>query len=269
MLANQAWQELFPTAEVNFQNEGGFDHSSALLLVHKDEQNGKKAFRYFTMWKKATQFEELVKQAWDTPVHVQGSKMFIVMQKLKQVKIRLKEMSKRGFHDLQAEEIKAQQVMMHAQQQMHLNPSDRVLADAELEALIAGDENTRVYHQSIKAKRLKNRIKSIKDEEGNWHNKADSLANAFLAYYKKLLGSNVDQRIEAMSQIVQAGPLVSDAHRAILNAPYTTEEVKNSLFSIPASKAPGPDGFGSYFYKDAWHIIEEDVVVTVLDTLIP
>lgn len=35
--------------------------------------------------------------------------------------------------------------------------------------------------------------------------------------------------------------------------------------SIDGSKAPGPDGFGAYFYKDAWGIVQEDVISAVLD----
>lgn len=52
---------------------------------------------------------------------------------------------------------------------------------------------------------------------------------------------------------------------AILNAPYTAEEVKVDLFSIPGVKALGPDGFGSYFYKGSWHIVGDEVIANVLD----
>lgn len=39
------------------------------------------------------------------------------------------------------------------------------------------------------------------------------------------------------------------------------------MFSISGIKAPGPDGFGSFFYKDAWNIIGEEIVAAVLDPL--
>lgn len=43
------------------------------------------------------------------------------------------------------------------------------------------------------------------------------------------------------------------------------EEVKNALWSIPEDKALGPDGFGSQFCKDCWHIVGGDVVAVVVD----
>lgn len=42
MLVNQAWQEMFESIEVNFQCEGEFDHSPALLIVFPNVGGGKK-----------------------------------------------------------------------------------------------------------------------------------------------------------------------------------------------------------------------------------
>lgn len=93
------------------------------------------------------------------------------------------------------------------------------------------------------------------------------VSEAFLRYYKKLLGSNVNNRRTVMPEIVTSGDILSAEHLAILEAPYTAEEVKEALFSIPGSKAPSLDGFGSYFYRDAWPVVGEDVIAAVLETL--
>ncbi|KAL9227736.1 hypothetical protein vseg_003388 [Gypsophila vaccaria] len=47
--------------------------------------------------------------------------------------------------------------------------------------------------------------------------------------------------------------------------PVTRKEVKETMFSIPNTKSPGPDGFTSKFFKDAWNVFGEDVVVAVKD----
>uniref|UniRef100_A0A803NHH4 Reverse transcriptase domain-containing protein n=1 Tax=Cannabis sativa TaxID=3483 RepID=A0A803NHH4_CANSA len=44
VLANQAWLDAFPTAEVFFATESTFDHSPALLHIHPECQTGKKPF---------------------------------------------------------------------------------------------------------------------------------------------------------------------------------------------------------------------------------
>ena len=66
---------------------------------------------------------------------------------------------------------------------------------------------------------------------------------------------------------MQEGPVITQAHREIFNAPFTVEEVQKALKSIPGNKAPGANGFGTYFYRDAWTIVGDEVVEVVLDTL--
>ncbi|XP_074283325.1 uncharacterized protein LOC141607874 [Silene latifolia] len=43
------------------------------------------------------------------------------------------------------------------------------------------------------------------------------------------------------------------------------EEVKQCIFSIPNGKSPGPDGYSSQFYKDAWDIIGDEVGAVVIN----
>ena len=38
-----------------------------------------------------------------------------------------------------------------------------------------------------------------------------------------------------------------------------------AMWAINGDKAPGPDGFGSHFYKDCWHIGCPDVITAVVD----
>ena len=48
-----------------------------------------------------------------------------------------------------------------------------------------------------------------------------------------------------------------------LNRRITQEEIKKAIFSINDSKAPGPDGFTSLFFKKAWSIVGSDVTEAV------
>lgn len=52
-----------------------------------------------------------------------------------------------------------------------------------------------------------------------------------------------------------------------MHAAYTVEEVRKALFSLLGRKAPGPDGFGSYFYRDFWPVVGEEIIVDVLEIL--
>uniref|UniRef100_A0A803P4K7 Reverse transcriptase domain-containing protein n=1 Tax=Cannabis sativa TaxID=3483 RepID=A0A803P4K7_CANSA len=41
--------------------------------------------------------------------------------------------------------------------------------------------------------------------------------------------------------------------------PFTQKEIKTTFFSIPSSKSPGPDGFGSGFFRSCWAEIGQEV----------
>lgn len=43
----------------------------------------------------------------------------------------------------------------------------------------------------------------------------------------------------------------------------TWEEVRNAVFSMNANGAPGPDGFGGFFYQNFWDIVGHDVFYAV------
>ncbi|XP_056688147.1 uncharacterized protein [Spinacia oleracea] len=228
VLANPIWFDSYSAAEVCFLSEGSFDHSPGFLTVYPKNNGGKKPFKYFTMWKSAPKFSEIVKTQWDRPIS--GSKMFVVVSKLKRVKLALKELNKTGFSDVHAADLKAYHDLLAAQEAMHLHPSDHSLANEELDAIKTYKDKHQIYLDFL---RQKAKVEWIKHGDEN-------------------------------TALFHQSPLVIDAHSFILNAPYTREEVKNALWSIPGVKAPGPDGFGSFFYRDAWHIVGDDVIAAVL-----
>ncbi|XP_056698461.1 uncharacterized protein [Spinacia oleracea] len=261
-----AWQSDYPNAEVCFLLEGKFAHSPGLLTVYPRSDGGRKPFKYFTMWKSSPLFLDTIQMAWN--FHCSGSKMFVLATKLKRVKSSLKELNRVGFTDIQEADLKAYHGMVSAQEAMHHSPHDKELTDLELQAIQeykithkayldflkqkvkvewikVGDENTSFFHQSIKSRRLQNQVYNIFDKDGVWRDKPDEVSDAFLTHYKELLGSVQDNRTQVIKQIVQAGLIFQNHQKTILNAPYTADEVKSALFSIPGVKTPGPDGFGS------------------------
>ncbi|XP_074300566.1 uncharacterized protein LOC141631843 [Silene latifolia] len=66
-------------------------------------------------------------------------------------------------------------------------------------------------------------------------------------------------------KVVQKGPCCSEELCAELGTPVTNDGIRDALFHIPSHKAPGPDGFTSAFYKDAWQVIGEEVCTVVKD----
>jgi hypothetical protein len=48
-----------------------------------------------------------------------------------------------------------------------------------------------------------------------------------------------------------------------LELPFTQEEVKDTIDSMPPDKAPGPDGFTGAFFKSCREIIKDDIMAVV------
>lgn len=49
----------------------------------------------------------------------------------------------------------------------------------------------------------------------------------------------------------------------LLLNPVSSQEVKEAIFSIKDSKSPGPNGYGSGFFKKAWPVVGEEITKAV------
>ncbi|XP_021866635.2 uncharacterized protein [Spinacia oleracea] len=212
---NKAWITQYPNTEVCFKNEGYFDHCPGIVSVYPHLAAGKKPFKFFPMFQEAPQYKDIVMNAWN--MSVTGTPMYQVVQKLKNVKVALKKLNKEGFGDIEAKETKTAHALQELQDELHKNPTDVEMANKEKQAqqeylaahkallcflahkaksvwIKEGDENTVVFHRSIRQRQLQNTILSIKDMHGNWTTAPGQVPDVFLEYYKWLLGTKGDAR---------------------------------------------------------------------------
>ncbi|XP_070049634.1 uncharacterized protein [Nicotiana tomentosiformis] len=82
--------------------------------------------------------------------------------------------------------------------------------------------------------------KQGKLDKGDWQSDPDVIAKNFVNYYVELLGQNSPTRVKAREGFIKMGPNDS-------------------------SKSPGPDSFGSGFFKAVWSIIGEDITAAILE----
>ncbi|XP_074291104.1 uncharacterized protein LOC141617871 [Silene latifolia] len=82
--------------------------------------------------------------------------------------------------------------------------------------------------------------------------------------YTDLLGSS-NHTIPVHKPTVRTGKLITDHHVQQLLKPVSDSEIRQCIFSIPADKSPGPDGYTSQFYKDSWDIVGQEVCAGVKD----
>ena len=72
-----------------------------------------------------------------------------------------------------------------------------------------GDENSALFHSSIKERRCQNRIYSITNAEGNRVEDPAGVTEAFLSYYQSLLGTQMENRQPVKASIMAQGPVIS------------------------------------------------------------
>ncbi|XP_062118721.1 uncharacterized protein LOC133832388 [Humulus lupulus] len=288
VLSNLEWNSLYPTAEVVFWLEGIFYHSPTLLSVYPDIKGGKNPFRYFDMWSTAPRYQEIISNSWAK--EVSGTPMFQVVQKLKFLKGRLKDLNKNHFGDIHAKVLIAMHHMHEVQKALQQDPLNVSKMEEELNAcaqyrkcqdiyraflhqkakvawIKEGDGNTKFFHQCLKQRRVHNTVYFIKDMHGNWVDSKEGVNEAFLSFYKNLLGSQNCFRNKVLQYVLGMGPIITQEQHHFLLQEYSPEAVKRAIFSIPNQKAPGPDGYGSGFYKTNWDIIGVDVSKVVLSFL--
>lgn len=276
---NEKWIEMFPSSEAWFMLEGLFDHSPMLLKVHKEVTRSRCPFMYYIMWSSAPDFQSRVKRAWE--INVWGSAMYCTVQRLKQVKHEMKMLNKEGFCDIQVEDAKAYDELLACQKKLQ-DSNDIENGEKERKAAAAyrkihaqyisflsqkaimawvtsRDENTAFFHRAIKIRKLHNTMYGIHVMNGD-RKEGKGVEDAFVQYNKQLVGTARESRRCLNDDIIAIGPVLSQKQQDSLMVPVSEEDIQNALFSIPGDKSPGPDGFGTFFYKDAWHIMGPDII---------
>ncbi|XP_074301621.1 uncharacterized protein LOC141633023 [Silene latifolia] len=98
VMGNQEWMNLYGDYTAHFHPEGIFDQCPCTVVDKKIEIGGRRSFKYFNMWGKADSFFRDVASVWGKSYS--GTKMFILIKKLKALKLVLKGLNTSYFSDI-------------------------------------------------------------------------------------------------------------------------------------------------------------------------
>ncbi|GFY86576.1 hypothetical protein Acr_05g0002150 [Actinidia rufa] len=272
-LVNSKWVMEGLRAHANFDFPGKLsDHSPCVVSLFENSVQGVKTFKFFNMWALNEDFQGIVDTAW--AAQIQGSAMFRLCKKLKSLKEPLKVLNKKQFSHISSRAAAAEEKLCDIQQQLHDNTSDPLLQEqlvqskssalrlaeaeqsfcsqiAKMKFLKESDKGSKFFHDLIKSNKSRSQIVSLPLSDGSRSTSLHQVANAFLDFYKGLLGTS-SPCSQLVNSILLDGEQVSEAQASDLIRAVSDEEIKSALFSIGDDKSLGPDGFSAYFYKKAW-----------------
>ena len=112
----------------------------------------------------------------------------------------------------------------------------------------------------LKGRAKKGKIHTICDKQVVCYN-GDQVAHQFVKHFDDFLGTEHPVGdLEANDMF--CNKLSEDEARSMVGS-ISEAEIKSAMFDIDDSKAPGPDGFSSAFFKKAWRIIGNDVCCAI------
>jgi hypothetical protein len=92
----------------------------------------------------------------------------------------------------------------------------------------------------------------------------NQISDHVVNFYKNLFCSNI-----VLQEQLLAGEVIPNLITTEINSLLTILpshlEIKAAVFSLNKDSAPGPDGFGAYFFQHFWDIIHLDVINAVLE----
>ncbi|XP_062085965.1 uncharacterized protein LOC133792073 [Humulus lupulus] len=283
---NEKWIDALPDSEVRINWDTISYHCFCIIKTVLFQVSGIRPFRFFNMWAKHKDFRNEVLSLWAKPTG--GSGLFQISQKLRRIKPVLSEFNQKQIGDIIVQLYAAAKLNYEkAQLLLQQSPESIILLQEEQEAhdefvskskmyesflrqkskinwLRFGDENTAFFHASLKQRRIRNRITYFLNEEGQMIDNNEEVVSHFFNHFKGFLGKGSITISRADRTCFQQGCVLNLEQQLDLIQPFSKKDVKRTLFSISSIKSPGPNGFGSGFYKALWKDLGDDITEAIL-----
>ncbi|XP_048604784.1 uncharacterized protein LOC125582236 [Brassica napus] len=267
-----------------------WNHLRCRIQFGREEEKKRKPFKFTNAIAKMPEFMTLMEDYWaeQEDLFHSMSAMFRLTKRLKDLKQPLRSLSKLKLGDLSRRTRDAYQFLCMKQQETLENPNtDKIkeevkaydhwqrLADLEeeylkqkskLHWLEVGDGNNKAFHNSARIREIRNTIYEIQraadggivKTEKEIKKEAERFFEDFMTTQPQDFEGVTEERLRELLDFE-----CSDADKDNLMKEVTQEEIKRELFKMPGSKAPGPDGFTTEFFKEFWAVIGKDITVAV------
>ncbi|XP_062088717.1 uncharacterized protein LOC133795278 [Humulus lupulus] len=230
VFVNELWIDTFPDSEARINWDAISDHCFCIIKTVQFQTSGVRPFWYYNMWDKHKDFRSTVLNIWSKPAG--GIGLQKIIQKLRRLKPALLQFNKVQIGDVVQKYATAKQNYELAQFMLQQSPSSSLLQQEEDEAAAEFARMSKLYESFLRQ--------------------------------KSFLGKSIALTGRVYLSCFQQDNVLSLDHQLDLIHPFTKKDVKRALFSIPATKSPGPDGYGSGFFKALWKDIGDEIDDAIL-----
>ncbi|KAF5452775.1 hypothetical protein F2P56_027742 [Juglans regia] len=125
-----------------------------------------------------------------------------------------------------------------------------------------GDQNSKFFHAYLNVKKH-NRVSDMCLVDGTRINSPTNIHQAAVEYFQDFLGQHSNCELPNLNHLIS--PVISEEENSMLCKDPSLDDIKDALFSIPIDSSPGPDGFGSGFFRKCWDFVKEDLLEATLE----
>ncbi|WMV42054.1 hypothetical protein MTR67_035439 [Solanum verrucosum] len=140
----------------------------------------------------------------------------------------------------------------------HLKIQEAILRQkARVRWLKDGDANSAYFHRVIKNRRRRLSINKIMDENQQWVEGNDKVAEAGVRYFKGIFSQTPE--FNDYSNLEAINIMITEENNVSLIEIPSEEEIKSNLMSMDPNSVPGPDGFTAMFFQSCWDLVAYDI----------
>jgi hypothetical protein len=273
-LASPQWVHLHPEYSLLHIPAFSSNHSPISLNTFGSFIFIPRPFKFEEFWTKDPTCEHVIAVAWK--LIVSGSPTLCLENKLKNTTVALKRWNHLHFGNIQN---KIKSTMRRIDQVQGSHPSQSAFSlelnlKAEFEDLLLKKEilwhsksreswltckdlNTKYFHTSTLIRRRSNAVDFLKLDYGAWFSDRPTIGVAFVSHFSSLFTSSSPLEDDLLSLF---HPTITNEENLALCSVPSEQEVFTTLSSIGSTKALGPDGFTTLFYKKNWFVVKKEVL---------
>ncbi|KAL5538116.1 hypothetical protein UlMin_045998 [Ulmus minor] len=286
MLGNGGWLDLFPNSLVHHLNLRGSDRRPLLVeLLRVDESSSigkiwkRGHFHFEEAWVDEVECSNLIKNHWrsSAAVNLDG-----VANKLRLCATDLESWNLESFRRLKTQVRKAKIAFDRVNKNLsNQNWKEHVRLERTLDALRYkeerywkqrskdlwlkyGDKNSKFFHQKASARKSKNSITGLIDQNGKWCEEEEGLAHIIKSYFKSLFTSSSPSATNFDRVLDTIETKITPQLNGQLEQAFEAEDVRTTVFQMAPTKSPRADGMSAIFYRKFWPIIGVEITAAYL-----